>query len=221
MIKIKEEYKKNLKGLKFIDLFAGIGGFHLALSSFDINWVIASEWDKHAQKVYKNNFGIQPLGDITQIDEKEVPSHDIICGGFPCQAFSISGKQRGFDDSRGTLFFDIARITKYHKPKILLLENVFNLERHDNGNTLRIILKTLDELGYNSFHKVLNASHYGIPQIRRRIFLVCFRNDLGITDFKFPEPTKTNSRLIDFVESDVENFVYPNPEKWKYQNERK
>lgn len=215
MIEINEKHKKNLEGLNFIDLFAGIGGFHLALSSFNINCVFASEWDKHAQNVYEKNFGIKPHGDITIIDEKKIPNHDIICGGFPCQAFSISGKQRGFDDSRGTLFFDIARITKYHKPKVLLLENVFNLERHDNGNTLRVILSTLNDLGYTCFHKVLNASHFGIPQIRKRIFFVCFRNDLEVSDFEFPKPTKTNSRLIDFLENEVEDFVFPNPEKMK------
>ena len=215
MIKIKTSQKSKLKGMKFIDLFAGIGGFHLALSSFNSKCVFASEWDKHAQSVYEKNFGIKPFGDITLIDEKEIPNHDIICGGFPCQAFSISGKQRGFEDSRGTLFFDIARITKHHKPKILLLENVFNLERHDNGNTLKVIKKTLKELGYNTFFKVLNASHYGIPQIRKRIFFVCFRNDLGVSDFEFPKPTKTNSRLIDFLEKKVENFVFPPNERLK------
>ena len=215
MIRISEENKINFRGLKFIDLFAGIGGFHLGLSSFEMNCVFASEWDKHAQRVYQNNFGFKPYGDITKIKEQEIPKHDIICAGFPCQAFSISGKQRGFEDSRGTLFFDIARITKYHKPKILLLENVFNLERHDNGNTLRVILNTLNELGYNCFHHVLNAAHFGIPQIRRRIFFVCFRKDLKVFNFEFPKPTKTNSRLIDFLENDVEDFVFPNPEKMK------
>lgn len=215
MIEIKKTEKKNIKGMRFIDLFAGIGGFHLGLSSFDTECVFVSEWDKHAQLVYERNFGIKPFGDITLIEEKEIPPHDIICGGFPCQAFSISGKQKGFEDSRGTLFFDIARITDYHKPKLLLLENVYNLERHDNGNTLRVITKTLDSLGYNCFYKVLNASHFGIPQIRRRIFFVCFRKDLGITEFDFPKPTKTNSRLIDFLEKDVEDYVYPQQEKLK------
>ena len=215
MIKIKTPQKSNLKGMKFIDLFAGIGGFHLALSSFDTECAFVSEWDKHAQSVYEQNFGIRPFGDITLIDEKEIPSHDILCGGFPCQAFSISGKQRGFEDSRGTLFFDIARIAKHHKPKILLLENVYNLERHDNGNTLKVIKKTLKQLGYNIFYKVLNASHFGIPQIRKRIFFVCFRNDLGVSAFQFPKPTKTNTRLNDFLEKEVEDFVFPSKERLK------
>lgn len=215
MIDIENNNKVNIKGMKFIDLFAGVGGFHLALSSFETECVFSSEWDKHAKKVYQNNFGIQPFGDITLINERDIPNHDIIAAGFPCQAFSISGNQRGFEDSRGTLFFDIARIARYHKPKILLLENVYNLERHDGGNTLKVILRTLKELGYNCFYKVLNASHYGIPQIRRRIFFVCFRNDLGVSKFEFPSPTKTNSRLVDFLESNVDDFVYPAVEKLK------
>ncbi len=223
MIDINDQNRTNLKNLKFIDLFAGIGGFHLALSSFGTKCVFTSEWDKHAQKVYYENFGIKPHGDITLIHESDVPKHDILCGGFPCQAFSISGKQKGFEDSRGTLFFDIARITNFHKPKILLLENVYNLERHDNGNTLKIILNTLNEIGYQCFYKVLNASHFGIPQIRRRIFFVCFRNDLGINDFKFPEPTKTNSKLKYFLENNVDEYVFPNENKLrniKIKNEK-
>lgn len=118
---------KNLEGFRYIDLFAGIGGFHLAMSSFGAECVFASEWDSSAAKVYEDNFGLKPHGDITKIDESEIPYHDILCAGFPCQAFSISGKQKGFEDTRGTLFFDIARITKYHKPKILFLENVKTL----------------------------------------------------------------------------------------------
>jgi DNA (cytosine-5)-methyltransferase 1 len=124
-----------LKNYRFIDLFAGIGGFRIALESFGANCVFSSEWDKHAQKVYAANFGDFPAGDITQILAEEIPAHDMLCGGFPCQPFSISGKQKGFDDTRGTLFFDIARIIKYHKPKVLFLENVRNFESHDTGKT--------------------------------------------------------------------------------------
>jgi DNA (cytosine-5)-methyltransferase 1 len=216
MISISQKNKNKLKGMKFIDLFSGIGGFHLSLNSFETECVFSSEWDKHASKVYENNFKIKPFGDITKINESEIPSHDILTGGFPCQAFSISGKQKGFEDSRGTLFFDIVRIVKYHNPKILLLENVYNLEKHDGGNTLSVILGTLDELGYNTFHKVLNASHYGIPQIRKRIFFVCFRKDLLVTDFKFPKPTITNTRLIDFLEKDLKDEnIFIKPEKLK------
>ena len=148
----------NLKELSFIDLFAGIGGFHQALTHFGAKCVFASEWDKNAAHTYYENYDIKPFGDITKINEKDIPHHDILCGGFPCQAFSVSGKQKGFDDSRGTLFFDIARIVKYHKPKLLFLENVRNFEKHDNGNTLKVVIKTLDNLGYNVKYKVLNAS---------------------------------------------------------------
>jgi DNA (cytosine-5)-methyltransferase 1 len=194
------EVDNNLLGYKYIDLFAGIGGFHLALSSFKAECVFASEWDDSAAKVYERNFGIKPFGDITKIHENTIPKHDILCGGFPCQAFSVSGKQKGFEDTRGTLFFDIARIIKYHKPKILFLENVKNLEKHDNGKTLKVIISTLIDLGYDVFYKVLNASDYGLPQNRERIFIVCFRNDLNINNFDFPKPIKKQISLFDILE---------------------
>jgi DNA (cytosine-5)-methyltransferase 1 len=208
MIKINDKQKTNIKNLKFIDLFAGIGGFHLALNSFDSKCVYSSEWDKHSQRVYEKNFKIKPDGDITLVNEKKIPVHDILCGGFPCQAFSISGKQKGFEDSRGTLFFDIARIAKHHQPKLLFLENVYNLERHDNGKTLKTILSVLDDIGYTTFTRVLNASHYGVPQIRKRIFFVCFRKDLKVTTFKFPKPINTKNKLINFMENNVDPSMY-------------
>jgi len=132
-----------VKQLAFIDLFAGIGGFRIALEKQGAKCVFTSEWDADAQKTYYENFGDMPQGDITKINEKDIPKHDILCAGFPCQAFSISGKQQGFKDARGTLFFDIARIAKYHQPKVLFLENVKNLVKHYNGNTLKIILRNL------------------------------------------------------------------------------
>lgn len=190
----------HLQGLRYIDLFAGIGGFHQALSSFGATCVFASEWDKYAAETYFANYDIFPKGDITKIEASNIPAHDILCGGFPCQAFSISGKQRGFEDVRGTLFFDIARIVKHHQPKLLFLENVRNFERHDGGNTLKVILKTLDELGYNVNHKVLNANDYNLPQNRERIYLVCFRKDLNIENFEFPKPSLKKVALIDFLE---------------------
>ncbi len=137
--------------IKYIDLFAGIGGFHQAMNLYHGNCVFASEWDKEASKTYFENYGIMPYGDITKIKEENIPKHDMLCGGFPCQAFSISGKQKGFEDTRGTLFFDVARIVKYHNPKILLLENVRNFEKHDNGKTLNTVVKTLESLNYNVF----------------------------------------------------------------------
>lgn len=206
---IKEEYiiipvEKTLKGVRFIDLFAGIGGFHLALSSFGAKCVFASEWDKSAAKVYKNNFGIVPTGDITKIKASDIPDHDILCAGFPCQAFSISGKQRGFEDSRGTLFFDVARIIKEKQPKLVFLENVKNLVRHDNGRTFNVIHNTLCELGYTVFYKVINAADYNLPQHRERIFILAFRNDLGITEYNFPAKEGCITHFEDILESPEE-----------------
>ncbi len=191
-----------VNNLKFIDLFAGIGGFRIALEGGDAECVFSSEWDKEAQQTYKENFGEIPKGDITKINEKEIPEHDVLCGGFPCQAFSISGKQRGFKDTRGTLFFDIVRIIKHHKPKVVFLENVKNLTKHYHGNTLKIILRTLEDLGYDVFYQVLVASHYGVPQQRERIYIVCFRKDLGIIDFQFPRPTYKRIFVKDILEDE-------------------
>lgn len=201
MIKIKN---KSLRGYKFIDLFAGLGGFRLALESLGAECVYSNEWDVPAQEVYKANFGDTPEGDITKVDEKTVPNHDILCAGFPCQAFSISGLQRGFDDSRGTLFFDVARIVKEKKPKIVFMENVKNFASHDNGNTLKVVKSTMEELGYKFFYKVLNAVDYGVPQKRERIYMVCFRNDLGIKEFNYPEPFKLTRHVEDFLINDKE-----------------
>ncbi len=209
MINITKSNKTALKNFKFIDLFAGIGGFRYALDSFGAKCVYTSEWDKYAQEVYYNNFGSMPSGDITKIDAETIPEHDILCAGFPCQAFSISGKQRGFSDTRGTLFFDVARIVSYHKPKVLILENVRNFEKHDDGRTLNVVVNTLSELGYNVFHKVLNAGDYGIPQKRERIFFVCFRKDLNINDFTFPFNINKPSRLVDCILPDekTDSFI--------------
>ncbi len=192
---------KLLTKIKYIDLFAGIGGFHQAMSSFGAECVFASEWDKYAAQVYYENYGIRPKGDITTIKEQEIPKHDILCGGFPCQAFSISGKQRGFEDTRGTLFFDIVRIIKYHNPKVLFLENVRNFEKHDSGRTLKTVIESLQNIGYNVFIKVLNASNYELPQNRERIFIVCFRNDLKINMFNFPKPHNKKTCLMDILEN--------------------
>lgn len=193
--------KKHLTGLSFIDLFAGIGGFHYALSSFGAECLYASEWDIPAKETYFTNFGINPSGDITQIAANEIPPHDILCGGFPCQAFSVSGKRRGFEDTRGTLFFDIARIVKYHRPKVVFMENVKNLVLHDMGRTFNVITATMEELGYTMYSKVLNSGQFGIPQHRERIYMVCFRNDI-ISDntFQFPSFHKS-SALHDLLES--------------------
>ena len=190
-------------GLKFIDLFAGIGGFRITLEKHGAKCIFSSEWDKEAQVTYKENFGETPHGDITKISEKEIPKHDILCAGFPCQAFSISGKQKGFKDARGTLFFDIARIAKHHQPKVLFLENVKNLVKHYHGNTLKVILRILDEIGYDAYCKVLTASHYGVPQARERIYIAAFRKDLGVNYFYFPRPTYKKIYVKDILEDDA------------------
>ncbi|WP_196759444.1 DNA cytosine methyltransferase [Streptobacillus moniliformis] len=185
MIEVKN---KSLAGLKFIDLFAGLGGFRLSLESFGAECVYSNEWDKNAQKVYQMNFGDMPEGDITLIDENNIPDHDILCAGFPCQAFSISGKQKGFEDNRGTLFFDVARIIKAKNPKVVFMENVKNFASHDNGNTLKIVQNTMIDLGYDFYYDILNSLDFGIPQKRERIYMVCFRKDLNIKNFIFPKP---------------------------------
>lgn len=199
MIEIKEKY---LDGMTFIDLFAGIGGFRLALESLGARCVYSNEWDIQAQKVYANNFGEIPEGDITKVDEKTIPNHDILCAGFPCQAFSISGKRLGFNDSRGTLFFDVARIVKEKKPKIVFLENVKNFASHDGGKTLAVVKATMEELGYVFFYKVLNAVNYGMPQKRERIYMVCFRNDINSFGFQYPIPFRLKKHVEDFLIDD-------------------
>ena len=209
--------KKLLKDYKFIDLFAGLGGFRLALESLGAKCVYSNEWDPHAQKVYAENFGHIPEGDITKVDEKTIPDHDILCAGFPCQAFSISGKQRGFEDSRGTLFFDVARIVKEKKPKIVFMENVKNFATHDGGKTLSVVKSTMEELGYTFYQKVLNSVTYGMPQKRERIYMVCFRNDLDINTFKFPKPFKLTRYVNDFLLKDetiVESLYIDRPDTY-------
>lgn len=197
-----------LNNMTFIDLFAGIGGFRIALNSFGAKCVFSSEIDKFAQKTYKANFKETPAGDITKISSADVPKHDILCAGFPCQPFSISGKQMGFEDSRGTLFFEIARITKYHRPKLLFLENVANLRSHKNGETISRMINILEELGYNVFTDILNASEFGVPQSRKRFYFICFRKDLGITKFNFPKPKMQDIVLEDILLPDSETKDY-------------
>lgn len=192
----------NLKKMKFIDLFAGIGGFRYALESFGCKCVFSSEWDKFCQQSYELNFGDKPFGDITKIDEKEIPKFDILCAGFPCQPFSISGKQKGFEDTRGTLFFDIMRIVSYHKPKIIFLENVKNLKAHNGGATFDVISNILDSLNYNIYHKVLNAKDFELPQNRERITIVCIRKDIDNENYKFPESHKNFKTISDIKEDD-------------------
>lgn len=206
MFKIK---KQLLKELTFIDLFAGIGGFHLALASLGAKCVYANEWDQYAKQTYQANFSMIPDDDITKVALNNIPNHDILCAGFPCQAFSISGKQLGFNDTRGTLFFEVAKIIKDKHPKIVLMENVKNLLHHDHGNTFNVIKNTMQALGYDFYCQVLNAKDYGIPQNRERLYMVGFRKDLEIHDFKFPSPAKLEKHVIDFLEPlDKINPIY-------------
>lgn len=184
---------------KFVDLFAGIGGFHEAIADFGGKCVFASEWDEECQKVYKNNFNIIPAGDITKVNEKDISSHDILFAGFPCQPFSKGGQRKGFKDMRGTLFFDIVRILKYHKPKYFLLENVSNLVSHDKGNTYKVITETLEKLGYSIPKKpiILSPNQFGIPVLRKRIYIpgVLKKYDNYDEKFNFLVTKKCNSNL--------------------------
>ncbi len=217
MIEIDKLYFKNWK---FIDLFAGLGGFRLALESLGAECVYSNEWDIPAQQVYFENFGDIPEGDITKVDESTIPDHDILCAGFPCQAFSISGKQRGFDDSRGTLFFDVARIVKEKKPKIVFMENVKNFATHDGGKTLEVVKGTMEELGYTFYQRVLNSVDYGVPQKRERIYMVCFRKDIGMKNFNFPKAIKLTKHVEDFLLEDISltEHLYVNREDTYYNN---
>ncbi|MEB2777476.1 DNA cytosine methyltransferase [Algoriphagus sp. D3-2-R+10] len=197
---------------KFIDLFAGIGGFRLAMQSLGGKCVFTSEWDEQAKKTYAANFGEVPFGDITKEETKKfIPDgFDVLCAGFPCQAFSIAGKRGGFEDTRGTLFFDVAEIIKRKKPKAFFLENVKGLRNHDKGRTLATILNVLrEDLGYYvPDPQVMNAKNFGVPQNRERIFIVGFRQDLGISEFEYPEPLEKVVSFEDVKEEAVVSVKY-------------
>ncbi|HPO50202.1 MAG TPA: DNA (cytosine-5-)-methyltransferase [Spirochaetota bacterium] len=201
--------QKDIKKLKFIDLFAGIGGFRIALESFGANCVFSSDIDVEARKTYKENFGDLPEGDITKIDSRDIPKHDILCAGFPCQPFSISGKRLGFEDARGTLFYDILRIAEYSQPNFLLLENVANLIKHNGGKTLNTILNILDSINYDVSFSVLNASEFGVPQSRKRVYFVCVRKDLRLKKYVFPSPSfeKTSIKDIAFDDKETQKLI--------------
>lgn len=193
---------------RFIDLFAGVGGFHFALNGL-AHCVFASEWDKNARISYEANWGEELkkngaafAGDITSVDYKTIPDFDILCGGFPCQPFSIAGKQLGFThETQGTLFFNIIEIIKIKNPRIVFLENVKNLASHDNGNTFKVILGSLEEQGYKVQHKILNGTTHGnVPQNRERIFIVAFKNEGDYTKFSFPDPIPLTTTIADCLE---------------------
>lgn len=190
---------------KFIDLFAGIGGMRIAFEKVGGECVFSSEWDKFAQQTYAANFGDTPHGDITQVELAAVPRHDILIGGFPCQPFSHAGLKRGFEDTRGTLFFDVARIIDHRKPSMVLLENVKGFTTHDKGRTMAVVKETLEDLGYNVFHKVLNAKDFGVPQNRERVFIVAInKKKMGSIGFEFPTPKKVETQVGDILDAEVD-----------------
>lgn len=192
---------------KTIDLFAGIGGIRLGFQNEGGECVFSSEWDKFAAKTYNTNFGEFPKGDITQINPNDIPNHNILLGGFPCQPFSQAGLRRGFEDTRGTLFFNIAEILRTKRPQAFLLENVKQLRGHDRGNTLRTILHVLEEeLNYTVYCEVLRACDFGVPQKRERIYIVGFDNERGgaTVPFEFPTPTNQPTRVGDILETNVD-----------------
>ena len=193
--------------IKFIDLFCGIGGIRLGLDSQGFECVFSSDINTECQRPYKTNFSEEPFGDITKIDEKSIPDHDILCAGFPCQPFSISGKQKGFDDTRGTLFFDICRIINEKKPSVVFLENVKHMVHHNGGRTLQTILDKLEDLGYEVSWRVLNGVDFGVPQNRERIIIIGSLN--GKFDFNKIK-TVPRGRLLDFLDKEGE-FEYLDP----------
>ena len=200
------------RSFKFIDLFAGIGGFHQAMTSLGGKCVFASDIDEDCRKTYEANYGIKPVGDITKIDVSAIPAHDFLCAGFPCQSFSKAGKRLGFDDeTKGTLFFDICRILEYHKPKYALLENVRNLASHDKGKTWRVIHDRLEKIGYNLLPEpVIFSPHFiGIPQHRERVYIMCVRKDIGdIQPFVFAKKKKKECTIESILikDSDIPNL---------------
>ncbi len=200
--------------ITFIDLFAGIGGFHLAFHECGAKCVFASEWDAFARKTYEHNFKkIEPslfkkgqfVGDITKIDAKDIPDFDVLTGGFPCQPFSQAGLKKGFNETRGTLFFDIARILKEKQPKAFFIENVRGLLTHNNGQTFDTIRRVIEELGYSFFYKIIYASDFGVPQHRPRLYMVGFRNKN--IQFKFPESQKLKITMSDVFGGRVDRTI--------------
>jgi len=214
---------------KFIDLFAGIGGIRLAFQNLGGKCVFTSEWDTYSKKTYDTNFGEVPFGDITKINENEIPDHDILLGGFPCQPFSIAGvskknalgRAHGFlDETQGTLFFDVARIIKHKMPKAFMLENVKNLVSHDKGKTFTVIKETLKELGYSIHFKVLDGQHF-VPQHRERIIIVGFNNKVfkGEETFEFPKMGDTKFAIRDILEEEVDPKYTLSDKLWNYLQE--
>ena len=201
----KEQLLNKDKSFKFIDLFAGIGGIRKAFESVGGGCVFSSEIDMHAQYTYYSNYGVVPYGDINKIDELTIPDHDVLCGGFPCQPFSHIGKREGFEHpTQGTMFHEILKIVDAKKPRVIFLENVPGILNHDKGKTLEIILEELSNRDYKCHHTVLNASDFGVPQSRKRFYLVCFLDNV---EFSFPSPPMTYVDIGDYIETDVTGYT--------------
>lgn len=227
LVRAKEEPVRNGEGYKFIDLFAGIGGMRIAYESAGANCVYSNEWNKYSQQTYYANFGVQPDGDITKVDENSIPDHDILVAGFPCQPFSIAGVSKkqslgratGFEDkTQGTLFFDVCRILKAKRPKAFMLENVKNLCSHDKGRTFKVIRESLEELNYSVFYQILDGQDY-VPQHRERIIIVGFDKDRYGDDLKFDfefEPVEKTPVVSDILEKEVAEKYTLSDKLWIY-----
>lgn len=207
--KYSSESGVKLNQLRFIDLFAGIGGIRKGFEDENTKAVFSSEWDKFAQITYEANFNEKPEGDITKIHESEIPEHDILLAGFPCQPFSTIGKREGFEHAtQGTLFYDILRILKFHKPKAFLLENVPGLLTIQNGETFNTIITALEEVGYSVHYNILDAQNFGLPQVRKRVIIVGFRKELNVIDFTIPEDNGSPKAFVgDILEKDPKGYT--------------
>ncbi|MCK5897973.1 MAG: DNA cytosine methyltransferase [Methylococcales bacterium] len=204
--------------LKFIDLFAGIGGIRQGFSPFFGKCIFSSEWDKFSQQTYHANFGHYPSGDITQFSPEDLPEFDVLLAGFPCQPFSNAGHKKGFSDTRGTLFFNILEIAKHHRPKVLFLENVKAFKSHNKGDTFATVKRSLENLGYHVFADILNAKYFGVPQNRDRIYIIAF---LERVDFKFPDPPNIVVKLGDILEFTVADKYTISDKLWAGHQRRK
>lgn len=221
------ELLPKVRQLKAIDLFAGIGGIRLGFQQVfgsQIDFVFSSELDKFACQTYYANYGEIPHGDITKIDVKDIPAHDIILAGFPCQAFSVAGLRKGFEDTRGTLFFEVAKIAQYHRPKLIFLENVKGFKNHDKGNTFKVIKQTLEDLGYRVYADILNAKNFGVPQNRERIYIIAILNEFNQSadiDFNKLKKIVKTSKVGDILQSSVDEKYTISDKLWAGHQRRK
>lgn len=202
--------------LTFIDLFAGIGGFRIALERGGARCAFSSEIDKYALQVYKANFHEDSAGDITKMSSRDIPGHDVLCAGFPCQPFSEFGQRKGFQDPKGNLFYEIMRVAHYHKPKVLLLENVKGITYNNGGRTFKRIQESIEEIGYVFNWQLLDATMFGLPQRRQRVFMVAVRKDLATNKFVFPVGSLTTRTLKDILEKHVDANHFLAESRWDY-----